>query len=346
MHARLLSLATAVPEHVLRTEDVIREAAAIFGGRHSDFERLRPVFANSGIERRHSVKPYGWFHGAPGWPERSEAFIAGACDLFRQVADRALAQAGVVAGDIDTIVTVSSTGVATPTIEARVLHELGFRDDVRRVPVFGLGCAGGVSGLSLAARLAMADPGSTVLLVVVELCSLAFRADELTKSNIIATALFGDGAAACVLSTVGDGRGAIEHVGEHTWPRTLDVMGWRMDTTGFGAIFARSIPDLVATELRPVADAFLNRHGLSFADIGDYTFHPGGAKVITALEEAFALQGGRLRHEREILANYGNMSAPTVLFVLDRAGPNRFAGRRFISSLGPGFSASFLTMLQ
>lgn len=346
MTAQLLSLATAVPDFTLTTEDVIREATDIFAGRHGDFQRMMPVFANTGIERRYSVKPYAWFRAEKGWPERTEAFIEGASSLFRKAAVAALREAGVEAKDIATIVMVSSTGVATPSIEARVLHELGFRDDVRRVPVFGLGCAGGVSGLSLGARLAEAEPGSQVLVMVIELCTLAFRPDEMTKSNIVATALFGDGAAACVVSTAGDGHGEIEHAGEHTWPETTDVMGWRTDPQGFGAIFSRSIPDLAASDLRPAADGFLARHGKAFSDIDRYSFHPGGAKVITALEAAFELQTGTLADERAVLAGYGNMSAPTVLFVLKRALEKRSSGRRFISALGPGFTASFITMLQ
>jgi len=346
MHAKLLSLATAVPPHVLRTADVVREAAAIFGGRHHDFERLMPVFGNAGIDTRYSVRPYEWFRQDQGWPERTAAFIDGATALFERAAGRALAEAGVTAAEIDSIVTVSSTGVATPSIEARVMHAMGFRDDVRRVPVFGLGCAGGVTGLSLAARLARADPGSRVLLVVIELCTLAFRPDEMSKSNIIATALFGDGAAACVVSCGGGGLGEVEHAGEHTWPDTLDVMGWRLDDSGFGAIFSRSIPDLVASELRPAADAFVWRHGLDAADMDSFCFHPGGAKVIMALEQAFNIDQGRLASERDVLRDFGNMSAPTVLFVLERELARPTPGRRFVSSLGPGFTASFLTMLH
>jgi len=346
VNVRLLSLATAVPEFELRTEDVIREATGIFAGRHSDFERLMPVFANTGIQLRYSVKPYEWFRSDPGWPERTAAFIEGASALFRVAAAAALTKSGVTAPEIDTIVMVSSTGVATPSIEARVLHDMGFRDDVKRVPVFGLGCAGGVSGLSLAGRLAEAAPGSRVLLMVIELCTLAFRPDEMTKSNIIATALFGDGAAAAVLSTAGDGQGMIEHAGEHTWRGTTDVMGWRTDPQGFGAIFSRSIPDLAASDLRPAADDFLARHGLDFGDIGGYAFHPGGTKVVAALELAFELDQGQLRFEREVLAGFGNMSAPTVLFVLEKELGVPFAGRRFVSALGPGFTASFLTMLE
>ena len=346
MTPKLLSLATAVPPHVLRTSDVIREASSIFAGRHIDFERLMPVFGNSGIDCRYSVRPYAWFRENQGWPQRTAAFIEGATDLFRDVATKAMAQAGVEPGGIDTIITVSSTGVATPSIEARVLSGMGFRDDTRRVPVFGLGCAGGVSGLSLAARLARAEPGSKILLVVIELCTLAFRPDEMSKSNIIATALFGDGAAACVVSTDGDNLGAIEHAGEHTWPGTIDVMGWRMDDQGFGAIFSRSIPDLAASDLRPAADQFLKRHGRSLADIDSFCFHPGGAKVVTALEDAFNIEQGRLVNERAVLRDFGNMSAPTVLFVLERELAAPRSGRRFVSSLGPGFTASFITMLH
>jgi alkylresorcinol/alkylpyrone synthase len=346
MMPRLLSLATAVPPHVLRTEDVIREATSIFAGRHKDFERLMPVFTNSGIECRYSVRPYEWFRQDQGWPERTEAFIDGASALFQKVASRTLLQANIAPAAIDTIVTVSSTGVATPSIESRVMSGMGFRDDVKRIPVFGLGCAGGVSGLSLAARLAQAEPGSNVLLVVVELCTLAFRPDEMSKSNIIATALFGDGAAACIISTAGNALGQIEHAGEHTWPGTTDIMGWRLDDQGFGAIFSRSIPELATTSLRPAADSFLARHGKTIGDIDSFCFHPGGAKVITALEEAFETGEGHLVNEREVLQGFGNMSAPTVLFVLERELLNPGNGRRFISALGPGFTASFITMLH
>jgi alkylresorcinol/alkylpyrone synthase len=347
LRPKLLSLATAVPEHVLKTEDVLVEAMKIFGGRHEDFHRMIPVYANSGIHTRYSSQPYEWFREDKGWPERTEAFLAGATKIFAEVSCKALERAGLEAGQIDSIVMISSTGIATPTIEARVMSDLGFRDDVKRIPVFGLGCAGGLAGVSLAARLAAAEPGKNILTVVIELCSLTFRADEMSKSNIIATALFGDGAAAAVLSTAGQSaHGEIEFMGEHTWPDTLDIMGWRMDAQGFGAIFSRSIPELAVRDLRPAADAFLARNELSFEDVGAYSFHPGGAKVIVALETAFSLEQGQLQNERKILGDYGNMSAPTVLFVLEEGLKEDFSGRRFVSALGPGFTASFITMLQ
>jgi alkylresorcinol/alkylpyrone synthase len=345
--AQLLSIATAVPEYVLDSKDVAIRAAQIFEGSGALFEKMLPVFANTGIERRYSVVPTEWFYQPHGWPDRTEIFLTGAKALFKAAASKALAEAQCNAEEIDAIVTISSTGIATPSIEAHVLHEMGFRDDVHRTPVFGLGCAGGLSGLSLAAKLAVAMPGRKVLLVVIEICTIAFRPDELTKSNIIASALFGDGAAAIVLCTdEARSLGAIEFSGEHCWPKTVDVMGWRVDPQGFGAIFSRSIPDLASRDLRPAADQFLARHHLSMADIDSLSFHPGGAKVIAALEPAFELVDGRLQSERKILAGFGNMSAPTVLFVLKECLAKPTKGRRFLCALGPGFTGSFMTMVH
>ncbi len=345
---QIMSLATAVPEHAFDQSAVAEVAGRMFGKRYRDFGRLSTVFANSGIATRYSVCPLEWFTepATPhGWPERSAAFLAGAADLFGRAAKSALEQAGLAAHEIDTIVTVCSTGIATPTIETHQLSAMGFRADVKRVPVFGLGCAGGASGLSLAARLARAEPREHVLLVVLETCTLAFREDEFTKSNMVAIALFGDGAAAAVIcGDASGGLAGVEHHGEHTWPDTLDIMGWRIDPTGFGAIFSKSIPDLVRDKLSAAAHAFLARQGLGRDDLDGFVFHPGGAKVVDALEAAFELPQGELNKEREVLRSFGNMSAPTVLFVLQQALTNGLSGRTLLSALGPGFSASFLTL--
>ncbi len=218
-----------------------------FGSRFPEFERFSSIFSNTEIIKRHGVKPFDWYLEPRGWPVRTEAFLEGAEALFVDVAAKALAGAQLSASDIDTVVTVCSTGIATPSLEGRVARRMGFRSDVARVPVFGLGCAGGASGLSIASRLAQARPGGYVLLVAVELCSLALRHDELTKANIVAISLFGDGAAAIILRA-GDG-GAIqtENAGEHLWPDTLGIMGWSVDPEGFGVIFRRTIPDFVTT---------------------------------------------------------------------------------------------------
>lgn len=344
MSAQLISLSTAVPPFVVDQSEVEDVARAAFGRRFEAFERLAKVYSNAGIRHRHVARPLDWYLGHLGWPERTEAFLEVAGDLFVEAATRALDAAGLSAGEVDTVVTVCSTGIATPSLEARVAGRLGFRDDVMRVPVFGLGCAGGVSGLAIASRLAEARPDSVVLMVTVELCSLAFRIDQLTKANIVATALFGDGAAACVLRAGETGIAAVEASGQKTWPGTLDIMGWSIDPQGFGVIFDQAIPPFVETHLGSAAAEVLGRSELTIDDVDRFVCHPGGTKVIAALERALQIGQGALDHERAVLAEDGNMSAPTVLFVLDRVIRAGLPARTVLTALGPGFTASFLSL--
>jgi alkylresorcinol/alkylpyrone synthase len=345
MHtAALISLATAVPPNVFLQKDVLAAAWDVFGPRLPQFETLSSIFANTGITKRHGVKPFDWYLEPRGWPERTKAFLEGAEALFVEAAEKALANAQLSAVEIDTIVTVCSTGIATPSLEARVAGRMGFRTDVTRVPVFGLGCAGGVSGLSIAARLAQARPGTNVLLVAIELCSLALRHDELTKANIVATSLFGDGAAALILRAGDGGTTTIENSGEHLWPDTLGIMGWNVDPEGFGVIFQRTIPNFVTENLKSAVTRILEAMQLTMADIDRFISHPGGARVITALETALELHQGTLDHERQVIADCGNMSAPTVLFVLERARNAGLPPRSLLTALGPGFTASCVTL--
>ena len=348
---RLLSLATAVPPHRLKQTDAAQMAAQIFSGRFRNFERMAPVFTSSGIVARYTVQPPEWYL-APriGWPERMVAYLQGAADLFVDAATRALDAAGITAAEVDTIVTISSTGIATPSLEARVAGRLGFRSDVERVPVFGLGCAGGVSGLAIANRMAAARPGKIVLMVAVEVCTVAFRADQLTKASIVASALFGDGAAACVVRA-GDGAdsggiAAIEGSGQHMWPDTLDIMGWNVDATGLDVVFDRAIPPFVEEKVRPAVDGILQGIGIATADVDRFACHPGGAKVITALETTLQLKQGTLDHEREVLSDCGNMSAPTVVFVMERLLEAGDLPRRTVmTAMGPGFSCACLSLV-
>src|ERR1700726_1813720 len=345
MHtAALLSLATSVPPHTFLQKDVLAAAWDIFGSRFPDYDRFAGIFTNTGIVKRHGVKPFEWYLEPRGWPERPEAFLTGAEALFVDVPEKALASANLTGGASATVVPVCSTGIATPSLEARVARRMGFRSDVARVPVFGLGCAGGASGLSIASRLAQSRPGTNVLLVTIELCPLALRLDELTKANIIATSLFGDGAAAIVLRAGDGGATRIEDAGEHLWPDTLGIMGWSVDPEGFGVIFRRTIPDFVIAHLNPAVAQILARMQLSMADIDRYICHPGGAKVVSALETALALDRGSLNHERQIIADYGNMSSPTILFVLEQARAKGLPARSLLTALGPGFTASCVAL--
>jgi alkylresorcinol/alkylpyrone synthase len=338
--AALVSLATSVPPHVFHQKQILEAARSVFGSRYPEFETVASIFANTGLIKRHGVKPIEWYLERRGWPERTAAFLEGAEALFMDAAREAISRAGLSAGEIDTVVTVCSTGIATPTLEARVAGKLGFRPDISRVPVFGLGCAGGVAGLSIASRLAQARPGTNVLLVAIELCTLAVRHDEMTKANIVALSLFGDGAAAVVLRAGDGGATRIEATGEHLWPDTLDVMGWSVDPEGLGVIFKRTIPDFVTANMGSAIGGILAGMGRSLGDIDRFICHPGGAKVVHALERALSLEQGSLDCERSVIADYGNMSGPTVLFVLERVRAQGLLPRSLLTSLGPGFTAS------
>jgi alkylresorcinol/alkylpyrone synthase len=342
--AALVSLATAVPPHQFHQKQILQAARGVMADRYPEFETLSSLFANTGIQHRYGVKPMEWYLERRGWPERTQAFLEGAEALFVDVARKALASADLSAGDIDTVVTVCSTGIATPTLEARVATRIGFRGDVSRVPVFGLGCAGGVSGLSIAARLAQSRPGSNVLLVALELCTLAVRHDELSKANIVAASLFGDGAAAIVLRAGDGGATQVEASGEKLWPDTLDIMGWSVDPEGFGVIFQRTIPDFVREHMGAAVADIAAKMEIPLSDIDRFICHPGGSKVIAALERALSLDQGTLDHERDVISDFGNMSAPTVLFVLERALAKGLPKRSLLTALGPGFTASCVAL--
>ncbi|MBL8658190.1 MAG: type III polyketide synthase [Rhodospirillales bacterium] len=344
---RLLALATAVPDVTLRQDDVVRHAAEIFAPAEGGFYRLAPVYRNARIAQRRSCVPIEWFLEEHGFAERNALFLEHATRLLVEAARGALAQARLAPEDIDVIVAVSSSGIATPGLGAMLMETIPFRDDVQRLPIFGLGCAGGVLGLARAAAMAQAMPDARVLLLVVELCSLTFRRNDRSKSNIVATALFGDGAAAAVVSCRDDGAGArnaprLGPWGEHRWPNSLDVMGWDVADDGLKVVFSRDIPTLVETELRPVVDAFLARHALTLAEIDAFVPHPGGAKVLDALEDCFGLRRGGLTHARQVLRDFGNMSAVTVLFVLRAALDASPSGRHLLTTLGPGFTAGMM----
>src|SRR6478609_6743845 len=320
----VLSIATSVPPHQLDQRAVADAARHVYARTFTRYPKLAEIFANAGIERRYSARSLEWLSKPYNLAERTEAYVESASELFIRTAKAALDRAGIPARDVDVVVTVSSTGIATPGIEARVGPELGLRPGVMRVPVFGRGCAGGVFGFALGARLARAEPGEVVLVVVVELCTLTSRIDRGTKADVISSALFGDGAAAIVL---------------RAWPRTLDIMGWAIDPVGFRVMLSRSLPRFVEQRMAAPVRRFIKAARLRAPQL---VCHPGGAKVLDAIEAALELQKGTLRDEREILRNHGNMSAPTVLFVLERVLRRGLYGPVVLSALGPGFTANFL----
>ena len=339
----LLSLATAVPPYAVEQHEAKAIGRRAFG-RKALFDRLSGVFDNAGIARRHLVAPPEWYEETHGWRDRNTVYLEASEKLFAEAASKAIETAGLMPGEIDGVVTVSTTGIATPSLEARVGPRIGLRPDVRRVPVFGLGCAGGVNGLSLASRLAASDPGSNWLFVTVETCSISIRLDSDDPAAVVATALFGDGAAAAVVTSGEHSLARIAGSSEKLWPGTQRIMGWDVEDPGLAVVFDRAIPPFIEAELAPAVDEMCAAMGVARGDIERFCCHPGGVKVIDAIESALVLPQGELNLEREVLNDYGNMSAPTALFVLDRLIERGLPKRTMMTAFGPGFTCAGLLL--
>ena len=340
----LLSLATAVPPHVIEQQDAKACAREAFGGKKALFDRLAGVFDNAGIARRHIVAPQEWYMSAHGWHDRNAVYLDAAESLFVEAASAAIEKAGLAPDQIDGVVTVSTTGIATPSLEARVGPRMGLRDDVRRVPMFGLGCAGGVNGLATTSRLAASEPGTNWLFVTVETCSISIRLDSDDPAAVVATALFGDGAAAAVVTSGEHSIARIMGGAEKLFPDTLRIMGWDVEDPGLAVVFDRAIPPFIEENLASTVDEMCAKLGIDRSDIDRLCCHPGGVKVIDAIETALHLNQGELNIEREVLRDFGNMSAPTVMFVLDRLLKQGLPDRVLMTAFGPGFTCAGLLL--
>lgn len=340
---RVAALATAVPRYKFGQDEAMERVRRVVPG----FAHMTGVFASSGIETRYSSVPLDWYDTRRGWRESNAVYVENALDLLEQAAGKALAGAALTPRDIDAIVLVSSTGLAVPSLDALLCNRMGFSPNVERTPIFGLGCAGGTAGVARASQIARARPGANVLLLVVELGGLNVHYDPESAAMFVATALFGDGAAAVVLNApdaAKGGAGALLRVGpsgEHLWRASTSIMGWEIMDDGWAVVLSGTLPQFVEEHLRPATLDFLRQNSLTRADIDGYVMHPGGPKVMAAVETALGLPSNALSHARSVLRDYGNMSAPTVLFVLERTLQAGARGRHLMAALGPGFTASF-----
>lgn len=342
--AVLEALGTAVPGSPVPQSAVKAKAAAIVEEVAPDLLKYLKVFETTGIETRHLVRPLDWYLQPHGWRDRSDVYRDEGLALLERASQEVLRNARLGAEDIDGIVFVSTTGISTPSLDARLVNRMGFRSGVRRTPVWGLGCAGGVAGLSLAAELARGDPERRYLVLSLELCSLAFHLSELDLRSFVAATLFSDGAAAAIVrgSRVEGARLADLGLGSsHEWRDSEDVMGWDVVDAGLSVVFSREIPAIVAREFAPVVRAHL-----AGATVDRYVFHPGGTKVLEAYQSALQVNGDSMAASRAVLSRYGNMSSPTVFFVLQESlrkglGPGETA---LMAALGPGFASELLTL--
>src|ERR1700688_690454 len=312
---RICGVASAFPKNYY-SQDVIREALK---RRWSDkLERpqvLDRLHANVGVQGRHLALPIAAYEDFKTWGSANDAWIEAAQDLGQQALCSALTHAELATSDLPAIFFVSVTGIASPSIEGRLINRMGLSPNIKRIPIFGLGCVAGAAGIARAADYVRAFPDQAAALVSVELCSLTWRADDLSIANLISTGLFGDGAAAVILG----GREKVDHgprvidTRSVFYPDTEDVMGWEISEKGFRIVLSRSVPDMVRMHLAEDVDQFLRDHELSREDIGTWIMHTGGPKVLEACEQALESPPNALDASWQCLAKVGSLSSASVL---------------------------------
>jgi len=339
----VLAVATASPPHRLAQDELRAFARRFFAGNFPKIDRLLPAFDNSGIGERQMASPIEWFDVPHSFVEKNEVYCSCALDMAKRAGAAAMAKAGVTADEIAALVFVSTTGIATPSLDSHLVQLLGLSRATARVPIWGLGCAGGAAGLARAADLTRAL-GRPVLLIASEVCSATFVHGDRSKANLIATALFGDGAAAVVLAPVPEHEGAGLRVlgsNSHLIDDSAGVMGWTLEAEGLRVRFARSIPDIVRKTVPDFYRATARAAAVEVSELEHYVVHPGGAKVLAAYEAALGIPRSRIETAHQVLREHGNMSSPTVLFVLERFMQDtpRTDAPGLALGLGPGFAA-------
>ena len=316
-------------------------------------ERLEALHRAVQVSGRHLALPLAAYRDLRTFAARNDAWTAAAVDLGELAVRDALARAGLSPSDVDHLVFVTTSGIATPSIDARLVDRVGLRLDVRRSPLFGLGCAGGAAGLSRASDLLAATPGGVAVLLSVELCSLTLQRDDLSIPNIIASGLFGDGAAAVVLTggergPEGPGAGpAIVASASSFYPGTERVLGWDVVDSGFKVVLSARVPDVVRENVARDVDAFLAARGLDRSAIRHWIAHTGGPRVLQAFEGALSLPESALARSWKSLREIGNLSSASVLFVLGEllaSGEPAKGDRGLLLAMGPGFCSELVLL--
>jgi alkylresorcinol/alkylpyrone synthase len=347
---RIIGVGTALPPHYADQETLIAAFRAHWSGQHFNVERLEELHRHAQVGGRYLALPIDAYLALQGFSERNDAWIRVAKEIGEQAVRAAAGRAGVAMREIDHLFLVTVTGVATPSIDAMLVNRLKLRSDVKRTPIFGLGCVAGAAGLARASDFLRGFPGQTAVVLSVELCSLTLQREDLSIPNIIASGLFGDGAAAAVLSS-GDRSGAGPRVVATRsvfYPDTERVMGWDVVDTGFKVVLSAKVPEVVRTHARRDVDAFLAEHGLDRSRIRHWVVHTGGPKVLRAFEEALELPPAALERSWRSLRETGNLSSASVLFVLEdflRSGEPEPGDYGLLAAMGPGF-CSELVLLQ
>ncbi len=349
---QILSVGTTHPSHFHDQETLIQAFEAEWARTHHNVARVRRFHEAVMVHGRYLALPVEEY-AELDFTRANDAFIRVGLDIGQQAIEQALELAGLEPADIDALFTASVTGIATPSLDARLFHRMDLRSDLKRTPIFGLGCVAGASGLARAHDYLKAYPDQVAVLLCVELCSLTLQRTDLSIANLVASGLFGDGAAAVVC--VGEERAAkLGKPGPHTvaslsrlYPDSERTMGWEIGSNGFRVVLDKSVPDVVHNYLADDVDGFLASHNMVRDDIDTWICHPGGPKVITAYQESLGCDPEAFRFTRESLAREGNMSSASVLFVLRdtlASGAPEPGSNALLMAMGPGFCSELVLL--
>jgi alkylresorcinol/alkylpyrone synthase len=339
----------ALPPHYAAQEQLISAFRELWAKKHFNLERLEELHRAVNVSGRFLALPIDEYRPLVSFQQRNDAWVRSAVDLGEKVVRQALEKAGLTPRDVDHVFFVTVTGLSVPSIEARLANRLGFREDLRRTPIFGLGCVAGAAGVARAVDYLRAWPDHTALVVAVELCSLTLQREDLSIPNIIASGLFGDGAACAVLQGAGARAPGPRVVASRAvfYPDTERVMGWDIVDTGFKVVLSAKVPQLVRDNARANVEGFLAAHGLTRADIRHWVAHTGGPKVLQAFEESLELPRQALARSWASLREVGNLSSASVLFVLGETMESqdpRPGDWGVMMAMGPGFCAELVLL--
>ena len=343
----ILSVRGVLPEHTYAQEEITDAFAGVIADGGLDESLLRRFHANAGVRQRSLVLPLEAYGELDGFTEANDLFISNAVELGARAVVDALKAAGLTPTDVDLIVSATVTGLAIPTLEARIATLIGLRPDVKRVPLVGLGCVAGAAGIARLHDYLLGHPDDVAVLVAVELCSLTVQRDDVSMPNLVASGLFGDGAAA-VVARGGTGRGGAAEVLQtrsRLYPDSERTMGFDVTGTGLRIVLDAQVPAVVNRYIREDVDAFLADHGLTRRDIEWWVCHPGGPKVIEALEDALEIPRTAVQLTWDSLARIGNLSSASVLHVLEdtlRDRPPRPGSYGIVLAMGPGFCSELV----
>ena len=342
----LLAVASALPPHHFPQDELTAFLRDRWEGRVFNTDRLTHLHRATQVRGRHLALPLEAYERLASFADANRAWVEVSSALGEKAARLALERAGVEPAEVDRIFFVSSTGIATPSVDAILTNRLGLPARVKRTPIFGLGCAAGAAGVARAADVLRGAPEEVALVVSVELCSLTFQRDDVSVANAIATGLFGDGAGAAVLGGAGRGRGPhLVATCSVFYPNTEEMMGWSVEESGLRIVLSARIPDLARERIGADVDAFLSANDLRHEDVTRWICHPGGPKVLEALSQALRLPDTALDHSREALARVGNLSSASILLVLERAMAEAAPGEiGLLLAMGPGFCSELVLL--